>query len=299
MIAAEPYRSAGHKGAHLRGWTISILLHGTVAFTALLLVNHVQLVPKNEAFKWNVAMVSPTRQVQSAALPQSQSPSRTVPSTTPSPTPQQTIPAEKPSSPRPPAQETTPSISERAATPELPEPLAATPAQPTPPSLSATHPTEPAEPIKHETVAPMVAEPTSTVKPANASTPMSAESETLTPPSDQAPVQMAAISPAPLNAPTKRDVSWLSETILRRVEELKRYPAAARVDRAEGKVVVKAVINEDGDLGEVEVIQSSGYPTLDKAAVETMRQAAPFHLPHPLGQPRMTIRIPMSYRLDR
>jgi TonB family protein len=49
----------------------------------------------------------------------------------------------------------------------------------------------------------------------------------------------------------------------------------------------------------VEVFQSSGYPSLDKAAVETMRQAAPFHLPNPLGQPRMTIKIPMSYRLDR
>ena len=112
-------------------------------------------------------------------------------------------------------------------------------------------------------------------------------------------MQMAAISTAPSNAPAKRDYGWLSEAILRRVEELKRYPASARVDRAEGKVVVKAVINEDGSIGEVEVVQSSGYPRLDKAAVETMQQAAPFHLPHPLGQPRMTIKIPMSYRLDR
>jgi protein TonB len=110
---------------------------------------------------------------------------------------------------------------------------------------------------------------------------------------------MAAISPAPLSAPSKRDYGWLSEAILRRVEELKRYPAEARVDRAEGKVVVKAVINEDGSIGDVEVFQSSGHPGLDMAAVETMRQAAPFHLPRPLGQPRMTIKIPMSYRLDR
>jgi len=119
--------------------------------------------------------------------------------------------------------------------------------------------------------------------------------------SDQAPAptQLAAISPAPSNAPTKRDYGWLSEAILRRVEESKRYPTSARVDRAEGKVVVKAVINEDGSIGEVEVFQSSGHPGLDKAAVETMRQAAPFHLPRPLGQSHMTIKIPMSYRLDR
>ena len=110
---------------------------------------------------------------------------------------------------------------------------------------------------------------------------------------------MATISPAPTNAPTTRDYAWLSETILRRVEELKHYPASARVDRAEGKVVVKAVINEDGSIGEVEVFQGSGHPGLDKAALETLRQAAPFHLLRPLGQPRMTIKIPMSYRLDQ
>jgi protein TonB len=160
----------------------------------------------------------------------------------------------------------------------------------------------------------MVAEATSIVKPAEASVAVSAESGSQTAPSsapaailehtaqsDQtpAPTQMAAISSTPTNTPTTRDYGWLSEAILRRVEELKRYPASARVDHAEGKVVVKAVIDEDGGIGEVEVFQSSGHPGLDKAAIETLRQAAPFHLPRPLGQPRMTIKIPMSYRLDR
>jgi protein TonB len=82
------------------------------------------------------------------------------------------------------------------------------------------------------------------------------------------------------------------------VEELKRYPAAARIERAEGRVMVKIVISEDGSVGEIEVVQSSGFPSLDKAAIETIRQAAPFHLPHPLGRPQLTIKIPISYRLD-
>jgi protein TonB len=211
------------------------------------------------------------------------------------------MPTQTFSSPQPLTQQTTPSISERISAPVMAESLAPAPSQP-------------AELIKHEAVAPMAAESTSIVKPANAPTTVTSESDAQTAPpstlssilgqttqSDQAspPTQMAAISTAPPSIPAKRDYGWLSEAILRRVEELKRYPASARVDRAEGKVVVKAVINEDGSLGEVEVVQSSGYPALDKAAVETMRQATPFHLPHPLGQPRMTIKIPMSYRLDR
>jgi periplasmic protein TonB len=163
-------------------------------------------------------------------------------------------------------------------------------------------------------VASIAAEAESLVKPDDTPTAVSSSTDAVTGPSsaqstavEQTPqseytsaqTQMAAISPAPTNVPAKRDYRWLSETILRRMEELKRYPASARVDRAEGKVVVKAVIGEDGSISEVGVFLSSGHIALDEAAVETMRQAAPFHLPHPLGQPRMTIKIPMSYRLDR
>ena len=288
MIAAGSHRSGSHKGAHVQGWLVSVLLHSTVAFVAILFMKQIQLDPQNEAFKWNVAMVSPTQHVQSSALPQNQSPARSVPSTTSAPSPpvQQSAPAQTLSPPQLLAQPTTPPISERTATPVTAEPT-------TLPS------TQPAEPIRHEVAAPMATESTSIMKPAEAPMAVSAEPDTQTAQSVQPPAQMAAISPALTNAPTKRDYGWLSEEILRRVEELKRYPASARIDRAEGKVVVKAVINEDGNLGEVEVFQSSGYLALDKAAVETMRQAAPFHLPHPLGQPRMTIKIPMSYRLDR
>lgn len=316
MIAAEPHRSGGHQEAHVQGWLVSVFLHSTVVLAAILFVKQIQLTPQDEPFKWNVAMVSTTQPVQPTASSPNQAPTPAVPPTTsvPSPHMQQTAPAQTLPSPQPLAQQTTPSISERTVTPVVTEPPAPTPSQPTAPSQSAAHTTQPAEPIRHETVAPMVAEATSIVKPAEPSVAVSAEPAAQTASSsapaaileqtaqsDQAPAptQMAAISSAPTNAPTIRDYGWLSEAILRRVEELKRYPASARVDHAEGKVVVKAVIDEDGGIGEVEVFQSSGHPGLDKAAIETLRQAAPFHLPRPLGQPSMTIKIPMSYQLDK
>ena len=315
MIAAEPHRSGSQKDTHVQGWLVSVLLHGTVVFTAILFVKQIQLPPNDEPFKWKVAMVSPTQPVPPTVSPPNQAPVRSVPSTTPVPPPhvQQTAPAQTLPSLQPLAQQPTPSISERTVTQVVIEPPAPSLPQPTTPSPSATHIPPPAEPVRHETVAPRVVEATSVEKPAEARMAVSAESHTRTAPSNAppaiykqtelsdttpAPTQMAAISPAPSNAPTKRDYGWLSEAILRRVEELKHYPASARMDRAEGKVVVKAAINEDGSIGEVEVFQSSGHPGLDKAAVETMREAAPFHLPRPLGQPRMTIKIPMSYRLD-
>jgi len=294
MIVAGPHRSGGQKDAHVQGWLVSVLLHGTVALAAILLVKQIQLVPQDEPFKWNVAMVSPTQPVNPTTSTPNQAPAPSVPSTTPVPSShlQQTAPAQVLRSPQPLAQQTTPSISERTVTPVLTETPAPTPPQPTTPSQSVAHTAQPAE-------APMAVSAESGAQTAPSSAPSAILEQTAQSDQAPAPTQMAAISPAPSNAPTKRDYGWLSEAILRRVEELKRYPASARVDRAEGKVVVKAVINEDGSIGEVEVFQSSGHPGLDKAAVETMRQAAPFHLPRPLGQPRMTIKIPMSYRLDR
>ena len=313
MIAAgHPHRSGDQKEAQVQGWLVSVLLHSAVALTAIFTVKHIQLAPQDEVFKWNVALVSPTLQVQSTKSAQTQAPARSVPSTTSAPSPpvQRSAPSQSLPAPQPLAQQTTLSNSDRTGTPVVTEPP---PPHPTTPSQSATHTIQPAEPVRDETVAPMAAETTSILKPAKAAmavseespaqtAPSSAQSTILEPttPSEQAPAQtqVATISPTPSNAPTKRDYGWLSETILRRVEDLKRYPASARVDRAEGKVVVKAVIDENGSVSEEEVLQSSGHPGLDRAAIDTLRQAAPFHLPRPLGQPSMTIKIPMSYRLD-
>ncbi len=74
MIAAGPHRSGGHREAHVQGWLVSVLLHGTVVLAAILLVKQIQLAPQDEPFKWNVAMVSPTQPVTPAASPSNQAP---------------------------------------------------------------------------------------------------------------------------------------------------------------------------------------------------------------------------------
>jgi protein TonB len=326
VIAAGPHRSGIQKEAHSFGWLVSILLHGAVALIALILVTQAQLSPQEEPFKWNVAMVSPTQPVTATTSPPHQSTPHSVspPPPTPASPVQQNAPTQPLAAPQPLAQQTTPSVAERTpVTPMVAEPPTPTPLEPVPPLQSATPTARPAEPIRHETVVPRAPEASPVQKPAEeppivpvpsnthmapstpSATPVSPPiqtttlSQTPTPLTDAVPAQTAAIAGAPANVPMKRDYGWLSEVILRRVEELKRYPASARAERAEGKVVVKAVISEDGSISEMEVFQSSGHPGLDKAAMDTMKQAAPFHLPHPLGQPRMTIKIPMSYRLDR
>lgn len=127
--------------------------------------------------------------------------------------------------------------------------------------------------------------------------PAQAEPPPIGPAAPQA--QVAALSPPQAPVRSKPDYRWLSDMIVQRIEELKRYPADARLERAEGKVVVKVVIKEDGTISGAEVVKSSGFQSLDRAAVELMRQAGPFDFPHPLGKPTLTIKVPISYALER
>lgn len=111
--------------------------------------------------------------------------------------------------------------------------------------------------------------------------------------------QVALLNPPQAPVRSKPDYRWLSELIVKRVEELKRYPAEARLEQAEGRVVVKVVILEDGTVSDTEIVKSSGFHTLDEAALELMRQSGPFTFPHPLGKPSLTIKVPINYALER
>jgi protein TonB len=97
---------------------------------------------------------------------------------------------------------------------------------------------------------------------------------------------------------TRADYGWLRDALWGRIEELKRYPALARTNHWEGKVVVSAVIRDDGEVTGVQIAETSGRAVLDEEAMAVMKKASPLRLKHPLGQRQITILIPISYRLD-
>ena len=82
------------------------------------------------------------------------------------------------------------------------------------------------------------------------------------------------------------------------MEELKKYPIEARLNQAQGRVVLRAVILGDGSVEGVEVAQSSGHQTLDQAALELLKVAGPFQLPRPLETLQLIVKIPLTYRLQ-
>lgn len=97
---------------------------------------------------------------------------------------------------------------------------------------------------------------------------------------------------------TQADYGWLRDALWRRIEELKRYPTQARANHWEGKVVVKAVIRDDGTVADLMIAESSGQSILDQEALAVMKNASPLTLKHPLGKPSITMLIPISYKLD-
>jgi len=64
--------------------------------------------------------------------------------------------------------------------------------------------------------------------------------------------------------------------ILERIERAKIYPRSARKRGIEGTATVKFRINPKGNVEEINVVEPSGHSILDKAAVKTIKRAAPF-----------------------
>lgn len=91
------------------------------------------------------------------------------------------------------------------------------------------------------------------------------------------------------------DYGWLTETLWKRVQTLKRYPSKAAADRIEGQVLVTAAVQANGAIAEVRVTESSGYPLLDEAAVEAVRNASPLPLLRPLDHAQVSVEIPITY----
>lgn len=97
---------------------------------------------------------------------------------------------------------------------------------------------------------------------------------------------------------TQTDYGWLRNALWGRIEELKRYPAEARANHWEGKVVVEVVIRDDGEVVGIKISESSGRAILDQEALTVMRRASPLKLKHSLKRPSVTLLVPIIYKLD-
>ena len=61
-----------------------------------------------------------------------------------------------------------------------------------------------------------------------------------------------------------------------KIESCKRYPRSARVRRIEGRVTLRFAVATDGSLSSLEIVKHARHTSLDKAALNAVRDAVPF-----------------------
>jgi protein TonB len=87
-------------------------------------------------------------------------------------------------------------------------------------------------------------------------------------------------------------------TILARLEQVKRYPDAARRFGREGTVLVRFELDRAGTLMSWRIEKGSGQDDLDREVEAMVRQAAPFPpFPETLARERLVLVVPVSFSL--
>jgi periplasmic protein TonB len=295
-----------HSHAHWQGWICSMAAHAIMGACALVLVSNLRMPLEPEQFQWNVALVEPSKQQSQAdARPEIQPEAKPKPIPhTPQPAPPQPIPETVPQVAQPrevhTARTTSPitTVNQTASTivplhneaHETMTPVTAVESveqeeQPVPTNVT----------VAEEIVMPAVTEPEvsrEAVEPLAQHAAIEPPSEPATRSQQPAVEQMIAQT-----APVKADYGWLVKALLGRIDQLKNYPRMARINRWEGKVILRAVIRDDGHVLMVDVQESSGRSILDNDAIETLRKASPLKLEQPLGKPQVAILMPINYAI--
>jgi len=88
----------------------------------------------------------------------------------------------------------------------------------------------------------------------------------------------------------KANYSYIRDVVERRTS----YPSIARKMGWEGKVLVAFTICNDGQVEDIRIIKSCGFKALDKNAIKTIKQCAPF----PKPPVRAEVTLPITYRLN-
>lgn len=257
-----------------RAWALSLILHVLLLAGAL---GVGQLVPEPpRPLRWEVSLIgapAPTGAVETDAAP------IRPPAAAPARRPAREAPrvAGKPS---PPARSTPP------APPVSPDPIAdrATAIVPT----GQTSPTADLMPDAPAGSAAVAA--AAEASPGGGASAATVASLSAAPLSAAPPLAQERPAPAP-------ERLWLA-ALQERMRERRRYPALARRLGQEGVVAVEIIVEADGSLKELGLLRPSGYPALDRAAQELVRQAVDDMRNRIRPERGIRLEVPVAYRLQ-
>lgn len=93
----------------------------------------------------------------------------------------------------------------------------------------------------------------------------------------------------------QQELNWKAELIAHLAKK-KRYPRLARKKRQQGTVLVRFSIAPNGSARDIEVVQASSYPLLNKEATRVIARAQPLPLP-PAGFADSKVVVPVRFYL--
>jgi len=281
-----------HVRLQRQGWIYSMVFHVIMGAGALALISGLKMSLEPDQFTWSVAMVeAPQAQPKVDTLPEAK------------PTPSKPRVAETHPAPAQPIIEPPQRVVQPVrAVPQIVPRETTTVNQTASVVTQAVQPTETITDIAPTTAREAVVQEEQVVATPAAVTQQTAVpvvAESLVTRQDVEPVvQHAAVEQTVTQtAQIKADYGWLVKALLGRLDQLKNYPHLARINHWEGKVVLRAVIKDDGQVLMIDVHESSGRLILDNDAIETLKRASPLKLDHPLGKPQVAILMPISYAL--
>jgi protein TonB len=196
------------------------------------------------------------------------------PAPQPAPTPAPTTPPPAPAAEQPQAQEVAPSKPQDPA-------LAKTIAEPKPP----VHHVPPKRPARKAVAEHQPPKPVEQHEPERAAAPS---------PPDKAAPSAAAAPAAPASTVQP---NWRS-ALIGRLQEAKRYPAAARARDEQGVATITFTLDRQGHVVSVALTRSSGSAALDEEAVALIHRAQPLPaLPPEMHGDTVTLTAPISFAL--
>lgn len=93
------------------------------------------------------------------------------------------------------------------------------------------------------------------------------------------------------------EISSYLAIIRAHIEQNKRYPRFSKRQNHEGTSIIRLVIAKDGSIVKITLLSSSGYNTLDKAAMDAVKNSSPFSPPSDYGLGKVSLDIPLCYLL--
>ena len=118
------------------------------------------------------------------------------------------------------------------------------------------------------------------------------------------PAEASASIPAPLSGADPADAmasqgrmrnDYLSR-VARQIAQQRVYPAGALANHQRGRLVARVTVARSGQVVDVRIGTSSGWPAIDAAEVETIRKASPFPpLPNDMPGETVILVLPVNF----